>query len=374
MNATITSPSALVLDGAGNLYFTDNGNNVVRMVDAVTHIITTVAGNGVIIDTPWSAGNAPATASFHGNGTFGVAVDSAANFYTTTGSSSSTVLKATAATGIISTFAGMTNSSGYSGDNGPATSAQLYWPITVAVDGSGNLYITDVGNCNIRKVSASNGIITTVAGWSSEIPVGENYNGDCGYSGDSVPASGSLLSPASATVDTAGNIYIADSGNARIRKVTAATGIITTVAGNGTQGYSGDSGLATSAKLYYPQSVTVDAAGNLYIADTDNNRIRMVTSATGVITTIAGTGTCGYSGDGILAARAELCSPASVVVDAHGDLYVADQCYPFLFVSQVRPHRRAQTELGMVGDRNERGTAAHRLRDGTEGDVDGVSQ
>jgi sugar lactone lactonase YvrE len=181
----------------------------------------------------------------------------------------------------------------------------------LALDRTGNLYIADGVNNRIRKVSA-NGIITTVAG-----------NGTQGYSGDAGPAINSQLNePAGLTIDRLGNLYIADAGNNCIRKVSPA-GMITTIAGNGTGGYSGDGGPAVKAQLKLPQDVAVDVVGNLYIADNSNHRIRKVSPA-GMITTIAGNGTGGYSGDGGLAINAQLRNPWGVAVDAAGNVYVAD--------------------------------------------------
>src|SRR5208282_3015356 len=191
-----------------------------------------------------------------------------------------------------------------------ATSAELNSPYGVAVDSAGNLYIVDYDNQRIRKVDAS-GIITTVAG-----------NGTGGYSGDNGPAtSAELFEPYSVAVDSAGNLYIVDFGNGRIRKVDTG-GIITTVAGNGTFSYNGDNIPATSAALG-PSGVTVDSAGNLYIADINNNRIRKV-DASGIITTVAGNGTFGYNGDNIAATSAELENAFGVAVDSAGNLYIAD--------------------------------------------------
>ena len=202
----------------------------------------------------------------------------------------------------------------YAGDGGTATSVELFSPLGVTVDASGNIYIADSGNNRIRKVTASTGIITTVAG-----------NGTGGYSGDSgVATRAELNSPSGVAVDASGNIYIVDSGNNRIRKVTASTGVITTMAGNGTGGYSGDNGVATSAELNSPYGVAVDASGNIYIADTNNLVIRTVTASTGIITTVAGNGTAGSSGDGGAATSAELSYPTAVVVDSPGNVYIAD--------------------------------------------------
>jgi uncharacterized protein (TIGR03437 family) len=211
----------------------------------------------------------------------------------------------------ISTVAG-TGVAGSSGDGGPAVSAELNGPRGVTVDASGNLYIAEFYGQRLRMVNTS-GIITTVAG-----------NGNPGYSGDGGQAtSASLDGPYRVTIDAAGNIYIPDSGNSVVRKV-ATDGTITTVAGNGSSGYSGDGGLATSASLNYPEAVAFDAAGNYYIADEGANVIRKVDTA-GIITTFAGTGAAAYTGDGGPAASATLDGPVGVAIDAAGDVYISDQ-------------------------------------------------
>jgi trimeric autotransporter adhesin len=203
---------------------------------------------------------------------------------------------------------------GYRGDGGQATSAGLYYPYDVTFDVSRNIYIADSYNHRIRLVTKSTGIITTVAG-----------DGTAGYKGDGgLATSAGLFYPFGVAVDASGNIYIADTSNYRIRMVTSSTGIITTVAGDGTIGYKGDGGPATSAGLYYPYGVTVDASGNIYIADTSNYRIRLVTRSTGIITTVAGDGTAGYKGDGGPATSASLFDPWDIAVDASGNIYIAD--------------------------------------------------
>ncbi|MGG3280515.1 S-layer homology domain-containing protein [Paenibacillus solani] len=209
---------------------------------------------------------------------------------------------------IISTVAG-TGTDGYSGDGGAATSAQLNYSSGVAVDSIGNLYIADTANHRVRKVDAS-GKISTIAGTGTD-----------GYSGDGGPAtSASLNKPSGVAIDSIGNLYIADSYNHRIRKVDV-SGEISTVAGTGTDGYSGDGGAATSAQLNYSSGVAVDSIGNLYIADTVSHRIRKVDTS-GIISTVAGTGVLGSSGDGGNATSAKLVFPIGVAVDGIGNLYI----------------------------------------------------
>jgi PKD repeat protein len=221
---------------------------------------------------------------------------------------------ASSAADYMTTIAGK-NSSGYSGDGVAATSATLYYPNGVAVDGSGNVYICDQDNQRIRKVDAASGLISTVAG-----------NGNTGYNGDGILAtSASLYYPIGVAVDGSGNIYISDQDNQRIRKVTAATGLISTVAGTGSSGFNGDGIAATSATLSNPSGVTVDGSGNIYICDQGNDRIRKVTVATGQISTVAGTGSGGYNGDGISAKSATIYSPSGVALDSAGNIYIADQ-------------------------------------------------
>jgi NHL repeat len=207
--------------------------------------------------------------------------------------------------GVIATVAG-NGTMGFSGDGGPATSAQIGYSVGVAVDSAGNLYLVD-NYTRIRKVSS--GVITTVAG-----------NGTGGYSGDGVPATSASISPWGVAVDGAGSLYIADFSNNRVRKVSG--GIITTVAGTGVSGFSGDGGPATSAQISYATSVAVDSTGNLYIGDAGNYRIRKV--AGGIISTIAGNGLYSYSGDGGPATEAQLSYVSGLAADAAGNLYISD--------------------------------------------------
>ena len=265
-------------------------------------IITTVAGSA---STTSSGDGGPATSAGLAYA-YGLAVDAAGNFYV-----SDTVgnrIRKIDTNGTITTVAG-TGTASFSGDNGTATSATISGPEGLTIDGAGNLYFSDFNNNRIRKVNGTTGIITTVAG-----------NGTATFSGDNgLATSASLSSPKDVTVDRFGNLYIADSANTRVRKVDT-SGIITTVAGNGSQSSTGDGGLAIAAGMS-AFAVAVDAAGNIYIAD--SNRIRKVDTS-GIINTIAGNGSGGSSGDGGLAISATLSTSQGVTVDAAGNLYFAD--------------------------------------------------
>jgi len=320
-SAKLNIPFGMVIDAAGNVIFSDNSNNVIRKINTSTGVITTIAG----IDYPNNGSNwyyggdgGLATSAYLAN-PFGVALDTAGNIYIAD-NLNNVIRKVTVSTGIISTVAGdgsfFMNMWPFCGDGGLATDAQLNNPWGVAVDVAGNIYIADRGNNVIRKVTVSTGIISTICG-----------DGNAGYSGDNGQANiAELNAPDGVTIDSTGNIYISDDGNNVIRKINASTGKITTVAGNGTAGFSGDNGSATSAKLNDPSlGVAFDAAGNFYIADDANERIRKVNASTGNITTVAGTGVNGYSGDGGPATLATFNGPEGVAVDAQGNIYISDE-------------------------------------------------
>ena len=302
-SAQLYVPFGVAVDISGNVYIVDTDNRKIRMVTS-RGIITTFAGTGDM----GSSGDGGAATSAQLNSPYGVSVDISGNVYIAD-TYNSKIRKVTS-TGIIITIAG-TGAFGSSGDGGAATSAQLVYPLGVSVDISGNVYIADTGNSKIRKVT-SLGIITTIAG-----------TGMWGSSGDGGAAtSAQLWGLSGVSVDISGIVYIADGWNNKIRMVIS-TGIITTFAGTGTAGSSGDGGAATSAQLNGPSGVSVDISGNVYIADGSNSKIRMVTS-TGIITTFAGMGTQGDSGDGGAATAAQLNYPSGVSVDISGNVYIAD--------------------------------------------------
>jgi sugar lactone lactonase YvrE len=304
-NAAIYLPEGAVTDAGGNLFIADTVNNRIRKVDT-NGIITTIAGTGF---TNY-LGDGTAAISSPLNLPVGVAPDTLGNFFVV--DKNLQRIRRVDVNGIITTIAG-TGTSGFNGDNRPAITAQLNNPASMAIDSVGNLFIADQSNHRIRKVG-TNGFIQTVAG-----------NGTASFFGDgSAATNANLNSPAGIAVDIAGNLFIADTSNQRIRKVDA-FGIITTIAGTNATGYSGDGGLAITNRLNNPTGVAVDAVGNLFIADTSNQRIRKV-STNGIITTVAGTNGIGsFSGDGGLAVTNHLNNPTGVAVDSIGTLFIADQ-------------------------------------------------
>jgi uncharacterized protein (TIGR03437 family) len=329
-NAELNSPTGVALDSSGNIYIADSLNYRIRKVASGN--ISTFAGNGTL---SYSGNGGPAIQA-QLNTPQGVAADGAGNLYLS--DTLNNVVRKVSPNGTIANFAG-NGGAGSSGDGGAATSAQLNGPQGLAVDASGNLFIADTLNAKVRKVSTS-GVISTVAG-----------SGTPGYGGDGGAASGAQLNlPIGLAVDAVANLYIADFGNSRVRKVSA-SGAIATVAGNGSFGYSGDGGPAVNAQLNGPQGVAVDAAGDLFIADTVNNLIRKVTPG-GLIATVAGNGLAGYSGDGGPAIAAQLSNPASVAVDSAGNIFTLDgsdrvrQVYPNGVIATIA----GNGSLGYTGD------------------------
>ena len=325
--AQLTGPQGLALDAAGNLYIADTVNHRVRKV-SLDGTITTVAGTGKL---GFSGDGGKATdAEFFG--VVFLVVDGAGNLFISD-LANHRVRKVTP-DGIISTYAGSgpvedpTNpppaplKGGFSGDNGLAKNARLNGPQGLAVDAHGNLFIGDYFNNRVRKVDAVTGIITTVAG-----------NGSKRSSGDGGLATAAGMFPLGVAVDAGGDLFIADNSFAanfdayRVRRVNAVTGIITTVAGNGQAGFSGDGGPAISAMLDHPWPLAVDSAGNLFIGDWNNYRVRKVDAVTGMISTVAGSGRKNYAGDGGLATETGLRGPQGLAIDAVGNLLITDSGY-----------------------------------------------
>ncbi len=299
--ARFENPQGVAVDSSGNVYFSDSGGDRVRKVDT-SGVISTVAGTGM---GGFSADGGPATEAPIST-PYGVALDSSGNLYFSDNLNNR--IRKVDTSGVITTVAG-TGTRGFSGDGGPATSAQIQFVEAIAVDSSGNLYIADSSDDRIRKVDTS-GVISTFAG-----------TGTGGFSGDGGQATSAQLNdPHGVAVDSSGNVYIADYLNNRIRKVDT-SGVITTVAGTGTYGFSGDGGQATSAWLRRPEGVGVDSSGNVYIADSRSHRIRKVDTS-GVITTVAGNGGQGTVGDGGQATSANVTWPTDVEVDSSGNLYI----------------------------------------------------
>jgi uncharacterized protein (TIGR03437 family) len=307
--AQVSNPEGLALDASGDLFIADTVNDAIRMVSP-GGTISTVAGNGYnnLAGGGFAGDGNPAT-SAELDAPEGVAVDASGNLYIAD-SQNYRIREVSGSNGIITTIAGI-GAPGYSGDGGPATSAQMSSPSSVAVDASGNVYFADRANARVRRISSGGGTISSAAG-----------NGASGYSGDGGPAVDAQLDSPSAVAVGETNIYIADTGNARVRVVSSAR-TITTLAGNGTAGYSGDGGPAADAQLNFPEAIATDSAGNVYISDTGNGRVRKI-SAGGVISSIAGNGSTGYSGDGGPATRAALNYPTGLALDAAGNLYIAD--------------------------------------------------
>jgi hypothetical protein len=324
-SAALGSPSGVAFDGVGNLYIADNYNQLIRKVDTSGNITVAAGGGAGCLGQANGFGDGCLATSATLGSPMGVTVDGAGHLYIM--GSTTLLRKVDASTGIITTLAGggrgCEGQVDSLGDGCPATSATLSFAMALAADARGNIYIPDANNNRVRKVDASTGIITTVAGG------GAGCAGQNNSLGDGCPATSAQLNyPEGAAVDGVGDLYIADGNNNRIRKVDTSTGLISTVAGGGSgcEGQTDDVGdgcSATSALLNYPFGLALDAAGNFYIAD-DSHRVRRVSGATGVIETVAGNGMGAYSTDGVPATGSELYLPKGLAIDKSGNLYIAD--------------------------------------------------
>ena len=331
--AQLSTPMAVAVDKSGNLFISDNGNFRVRRVDAATGIITTVAGgspcrSGACAGGFSGDGGLATKAKLH-NSFGGITLDSDGNLFVCD-SGNSRVRRVDHATGIIRTVAG-SGERGFAGDGGPATSAKLDGPLGVAVDASGNIFIADGHNRRVRRVDSATGIITTVAGGGNSC----RFRGQATRPAPECQAlDAGLTDVAAVLVNESGDLYIAAWMSSEVRRVDHATGLISWVAGGVCPapplggscgpGFEGDAGPALDARLRVPYSLAMDGSGNLFIADTGNGRVRRVDQATGMITTVVGSGGKDYGRDGVPAMKASLNSPYGIAVDAKGNLFIAD--------------------------------------------------
>ncbi|HXB12777.1 MAG TPA: T9SS type A sorting domain-containing protein, partial [Bacteroidia bacterium] len=306
-SARLNGPAGIALDKAGNIYFVDQNNCRIRIIKASTDTIYTLAGG----KAGFSGDGGPAAkAQFWYP--LGVTVDATGNVYIAD-TYENRIREITIANDTIRTICGNGYSS-FAGDGGLASSAEVFQPHYMTFDAAGNLFIADMGNNRIREILASNGNIITLSG-----------DGIPGYNGNNISATNSQLSyPTDVASDKSGNIYISENGNNMIREVDYSTGNILKIAGTGEAGFSGDNGPAGKAQFNGPNGVFIDTAGNIYVADEYNNRIREINPITNTIKTIAGNGAAGFSGDNGFPTSAELLYPMSVTVDLKGDIFIAD--------------------------------------------------
>ncbi len=301
--AQMNTVTGVAVDASNNVYISDYSNHRIRKVSA-TGIITTVAGTGVAGD---SGAGGPATAAQIWRPS-GIIVDPTGNIIFS--DCDNHRIKKIDPSGIITNIAG-NGTYGSAGDGGPATAAQLYYPESIALDASGNIYFCDFYNNKVRKIDPA-GTIFTFAG-----------NGMSGYTGDGGPAiAARLKTPYGIAISGAGDVYIGDYRNNVVRKINT-SGIISTFAGTGVAGYSGDGGPATAAQFNLPKGIFFDSSGNLLVAEWNNHVVRKIDGA-GIVSTVAGTGSMGYSGDGGPATNARLYSPETITVDAYNNIYIAD--------------------------------------------------
>jgi hypothetical protein len=303
-NAKLHFPYQLCIDNIGTILIADAFNNRIRRINSIG-IINSIAGNGIA----GFSGDSGLAIDAKLGVPVGIVIDTMGNYYISDGLNHR--IRKVNSSGIITTLVG-TGIAGNSGDGGLSTDAQIDGPSGLCLHGE-YLYISDYTSQTIREVSLLTGVINTIAG-----------SGVAGYFGDGgIATNAKLKSPSDVYADNDGNIYIADNGNAVIRKVNKNTGIITTVVGTGIVGYAGDGDLGINAKLNQPAGVFIDKQNDIYIAEYGNGAVRKVDAISGIITTVAGTGIAGFGGDGGPATNAKLfCS--DVWVDKYGNLIIAD--------------------------------------------------
>ncbi len=298
----------MAIDGSGNIYIADTNNNRVRIV-TTNGIINTFAGNG-LIGSPLAFGDGGPANQANLQLPGGVALDSKGNLYIA--DTGDNLIREVTTDGIINSICG-DSLPGFMRRWRRALNAEVHSPEDVAVDSSGNVYIADTFNAAIREITLSNNQINTIAG-----------NGSVGYAGDGgLATSAGLIEPYAISLDSKGNVFMAEPPDGRIRELTISNLFIITAVGNGVLGFSGDGGQAVKAEINQASGVAVDSSGNFYLADAFNNRIRKIDTS-GVITTIAGSGVYSYSGDGGAATSAQLFAPHAAAIDANGNLFIAD--------------------------------------------------
>ncbi len=306
-SAQLNNPFDVALDATGNLYFSDTFNHCVRRVDAKTGIITTVAGNG---KKGYAGDGGPATEAML-NEPYGIEVDRDGQLYIV--DRLNYCIRRVGKDGKIETIAG-TGKSGYGGDGGPGKQAMLKEPNGLCLDGKGKLYIADVADQRVRVLDLTSGKIDTFCG-----------DGKKQQMGDGGPfKQASLMGPRAVAIGPDGNLYICEREGNAIRRVDFKSGKIERVAGTAKKGYTGDSGPALEATFNGPKEIDIDKAGNIYVVDTENQAIRKIDAKSGKISTIAGSGKLGNTGDGGPATKAMLSRPHGVVAAPDGAVYIGD--------------------------------------------------
>ena len=308
VNSQLSHPSGIAIDSRGDIYVSDYGNSRIRKITVKTGIITTIAGD----EKPKSPQTQLLTTNNYGINSFPY-TEFASKYF-------SPSQAAKEESKIQSKIESKNDDKTDLGDNKHARYAKLDHPLGLAIDKHDNLYIADKGNNRVRKISARTSVISTIAGGDTTVGFNKHFSGD-----GNLAIHAKLYFPSAVAVDKAGNVYIADSGNNRIRMIDATSGIIDTVVGTTSGGFN-DNKLAVEAKLRIPVGVHVDFDGNIFIADKGNNCIRKVTKSSGIISTIAGTGKAGINDDRAVSNPRSimLSNPSAVVLDKHGNVYIAD--------------------------------------------------